>query len=1018
MATLFSKLRLKTLAQNVPTADILPFLQILRPWQEDYHHGSLKHDKETSREQAYNNDIFGRILGYTQKPNTPFTFEPKASPTLKGQLPDAVISYNGENIFAVVELKGASIELDRPQQREGNMSPVQQAFKYKIQYRRCPFVIVSNFYEFRLYQDNQLDYEKWTLDDLLNPAEDYLAFKTWYILLKSENFVTPTGSSKTEQLLSSVRLDQEQISKKFYSEYKEARLGLLRDLYRRNESVKKDIDFGIEKAQKIVDRLVFVCFAEDRGLLPENILFQVEQAAKQSVFGGSLWNALKGFFEAIDKGSDKLDIPQGYNGGLFKSDPDLNMLEISDNALTPILELGKYDFEEEVSVSILGHIFEQSISDLEEIKRKVHTDLAVDSKRKKDGIFYTPDYIVRYIVDNSLGAYLHYHEDKFKQEFGLKENIQSTNYAKRERDAYNKYLTFLQNIKVLDPACGSGAFLVYVFDYLLTEYKRVGSILNDMFSTDELIRDILSNNIFGVDLNAESVEITKLSLWLKTAQKGKKLTSLDANIKCGNSLIDDPTIAGVKAFNWQKEFPEIFAQGGFDVVIGNPPYGAKIDKTQINHVIKIFNECGISKALNDTYFCFYALGLKSLLKKDGILGFISPNTWKLIESAKVFRNYLFNTNFSILEIIQHTNKVFEEATVDCDTLIIQKNTFNKYVQITFLDKKEVKFTHRVLQSELAKQDYINLFLTDKDYNLKNKIFHNSSLLKDVLIIKNGVKPYEKGKGNPPQTDIILKEKPFTSESKKDDSFMPLIGGSSFHKYRILWNNDYWIKYGEWLAAPRDKSIFDAKEKLIFRQTSDSLIGTYINDGFIMRNNTHILLSNKKNDLNLKYILTLLNSKLLNYYYWTINPEKGEAMAEVKAFHLGLMPIKIINIEQQNPFIELTEKMLVLNEDFQKEVNRFVGRVKETYNIDKITANIANFYNLSFADFTKELAKQKIKLSMTQKDELEDYFNEYVKDISTLNQEIEKTDKEINHLVYNLYNLTPQEIQLVETSSAK
>lgn len=143
-----------------------------------------------------------RILGYREKPLTPYTFEPKAT-TLKRQLPDAVLSHtdvlNGlENVAAVVELKGASVALDRPQQREGNMSPVQQGFKYKTQYRRCPFVIVSNFYEIRLYNDNQLDFELWTLDDLLDPADDFIAFKSFYTLLSAANLTADRGPSKTE----------------------------------------------------------------------------------------------------------------------------------------------------------------------------------------------------------------------------------------------------------------------------------------------------------------------------------------------------------------------------------------------------------------------------------------------------------------------------------------------------------------------------------------------------------------------------------------------------------------------------------------------------------------------------------------------------------------------------------------------------------------------------------------------------------------------------------------------------
>ena len=161
---------------------------------------------------------------------------------------------------------------------------------------------------------------------------------------------------------------------------------------------------------------------------------------------------------------------------------------------------------------------------------------------------------------------------------------------------------------------------------------------------------------------------------------------------------------------------------------------------------------------------------------------------------------------------------------------------------------------------------------------------------------------------------------------------------------------------------------------------------------------------------------MLNSKLFRFIYESSINESGKVFAQVKIIYIDPLPIKNIPNDSQQPFVELADKMLALNEDVQKKTNRFIGRIKETYNIDKITSNIANFYNLSFANFTKELSKQKIKLSMVQKDELEDYFNEYVKDISSLNEEINKTDKEINTFVYKLYNLTPQEIQLVESRS--
>jgi hypothetical protein len=307
-----------------------------------------------------------------------------------------------------------------------------------------------------------------------------------------------------------------------------------------------------------------------------------------------------------------------------------------------------------------------------------------------------------------------------------------------------------------------------------------------------------------------------------------------------------------------------------------------------------------------------------------------------------------------------------------------------------------------------------------ELRLKAKILAQSVLVKDEFIIKNGVKPYEKGKGKPAQTDQIMKEKPFTSEIKKDDSFSPLIGGSYFHKYKLLWDNDYWIQYGEWLAAPREKGIFEAEEKLIFRQTSDSIIGTLIGKGFVMRDNTHIILNKEISEYNLKYVLACLNSKLSDYFYWTINPEKGEAMAQVKAFHLGLLPIKKIPLSEQQPFIALADQMLSLNADLQAKRQRFLKRLSD--NLDKgacplvITGRLECFEELEFKQFLSELQKQKFTLSLKQQDEWEEYFNEYQSECRNFVVQIEATDREIDRMVYALYGLGEEEVGIIEVLS--
>ncbi|MBR6129963.1 MAG: N-6 DNA methylase, partial [Bacteroidaceae bacterium] len=620
-------------------------------------------------------------------------------------------------------------------------------------------------------------------------------------------------------------------------------------------------------------------------------------------------------------------------------------------------------------------------------------------------------------VENTIGRLC----AEKKQELGIDEaeffaDKNRQLQTRRHMDSQlTQYREWLLGITILDPACGSGAFLNAAFKFLKSEHEKVFEMMKRItgyeLPLDQIDNEILEHNLYGVDINEESVEIAQLALWLRTAKPRRKLNTLSENIKCGNSLISDPAIAGDKAFDWQKEFPQVFEKGGFDVVIGNPPYGAKVSSEEIKVFINSFSDWGISKNLTDTYFVFYAKSLNDLVKPGGLLGFIAPNTWKLIAAAKLFRNKLLNTNYEVYKIAQYQDKVFADATVDCDTVMVQKESNPSFIQIDFVKNHEIVKTNTINQNLLASQSFFNLYLTETDYQIKSKILKESRLVEDELIIKNGVKPYEKGKGTPPQTAETLKTKPFTSETKIDESFSPLIGGSYFHRYRIMWNNDYWIKYGEWLAAPREKSTFDAEAKLIFRQTSDSLIGSFIGKGYIMRNNTHIILP-KDDTYDLKYVLACLNSKLLNYYYWTINPEKGEAMAEVKAFHLGLLPIKRLSKADQQPFITLADRMLSLNKELQEKRSCFQEILTANLEGVKITTALQTFDQMDFKGFVAELKKQKITIPLTQQNEWIKCFNQNKEACQALTQQISETDREIDTRVFDLYGLTPEEREIV------
>lgn len=1012
MAILFGKNKLRDKALELDTVSLEDKIAIVKTWHHDYHNGSLKIDKETSREQAYNQDFFMRVLGYKEKPAVPYSLEPKAT-TEKGQLPDAVLGYTDpvndiKNIAAVVELKGASVELDRPQRREGNMSPVQQGFKYKTQYRNCPFVIVSNFWEFRLYHDNLLDYELWTLDDLVNPADDYLLFKTWYALLKRENFTTSKGTSKTENLLSDIRIEQEKIGKKFYKIYKTARLELLRDIYKRNDHIKTDIDTGIEKAQKIIDRIVFAAFAEDKGLLPDNTLQRVVKAADSSAFGGSLWSTFKGFFEAIDVGSEKLEIPNGYNGGLFKRDEVLNNMQIGDDALRAVAALGSYNFAEDLSVTILGHIFEQSISDLEEIKNKVNEahnlETLSQSRRKKDGIFYTPDYIVRYIVENSLGKYLREHEEKFKQEFGLKGDITDKTYDKREKQAYGKYQAFLDNVKVVDPACGSGAFLVYVFDYLLAEHKRVGDILgNTLFSGEQYIKSILQNNIYGVDLNEESVEITKLSLWLKSAQKGKKLTSLDDNIKCGNSLIDDPAVAGNKAFNWRGQFADIFMNGGFDVVVGNPPYVDSESMTK--HVPEERNwltkNYVTAKGNWDLFVLFVQKGA-DLLKNGGYSSMIMPNKVLSTPYAKALREYV-GKNYKLVGLTDVTKEsVFE---------------VNVYPVITNIKKDDSVDTATITEGVAEIISKIKVNNTDLPENWalllsgNKKAVHNVETvnLDDLFNVSAAATVAEAY-----ELKEIIRENEAATTGK-------IVNTGTIDPYLTAWGispinyikNRYKYPYVD-ISQIKEKD-WHAVDKIIIAGMAVRIEACFSKGAEFFPAKSTTVVYGKDNDPEKLYrLLALLNSKYVSHLFHQENSQLSMAGGYMNINKNNISALEIPTYAFSDQSLSNYAIILIeLNSSLQSKSHNFKQLVSSEFYIEKWPTRLRKWWTSDFVDFVSSL---KLKLSLQQKDELLSLFEKYRTECSKLDVKIIQTDHEIDQLVYKLYGLTNQEIAIVEGNS--
>jgi len=649
---------------------------IVKQWVQTLRSGVLGTTKELSLHGEFLQDIFRHVLGYrsiTEAGGSAWELHPEKTVSVGGGQADAALGFFAadlSSIFAPIELKGAMTSLDIEMSR--GYTPVDQGWRYMTETSGCRWVIVSNYKETRLYHLNQTkrSFERFLLEDL----EDAEAFKRFYFLLCRENFLPkePGGKSRVADLLDESAKAQVEITDKLYRQYKDLRSRIFDHLTKAYPA--HDSLFLLEKTQKILDRFLFVAFAEDRGLLPsETILGAFKHDDPYNP--RPKWENFKSVFRWIDEGNAAMKFP-AYNGGLFHADPDLDALDLPDELIETFSVLSKYDFEDEVSVLILGHIFEQSISDLEEMRLQATktTDGGSKkiSKRKRDGVFYTPLFVTRYIVEQAVGRTL---AEKQAAAFAHHDPSNQRGEAKKKAAqiaAWEAYAEALTKVRIIDASCGSGAFLLAAFEFLLHEYEQVNAELaalrGGQTSIFDLNKTILNHNLFGVDLNQESVEITRLSLWLRTAERGKALTDLNHNIRCGNSVIADPAL-DPRAFDWKDAFPEVFAEGGFDIVLGNPPYV----RQELLSPFKAHLESRYSSyhGVADLYTYFYELGVR-LLKAGGRLSYIVTNKWMRSGYGEPLRGF-FADSCVFEDVLDFGHApIFEEADVFPCIVVLQK----------------------------------------------------------------------------------------------------------------------------------------------------------------------------------------------------------------------------------------------------------------------------------------------------------------------------------------------------------
>lgn len=677
----------------------------------------------------------------------------------------------------VCEFKDIKSRLDAPQKRKGNTrSPVRQGLDYLHHAQRevavfAPirpeWAIVTDMNEFRLYwsQRGERQFMQFIIrpDDLLQGTGllqdnkearfDRFVFQR---IFSQKMLLVPGSSGKAplSHLIDTQWVKEKQLENQFYEEYRAYRDHLYRKLLQYNgpDTNRFPGTKGrlVRLSQKILDRAIFIFFCEDMGKrigyppqLLRDFLSEKSNSSYYDPKGKTIWTELKQLFNAMDKGG-KFG-PQTlnrFNGGLFETDEDLDKLELPNevfcvagqganehglfqNKLTMLYLSAAYNYAtgfsdsldatdkiaanaEQLGLYTLGRIFEQSITELEILEAEEDGRLSLNkvNKRKRDGVYYTPEWVVDRIVEETLGTRL----SEMKTECGWPDVDKGKYPSADQIDAYDEKL---RAIKIVDPACGSGAFLITALRYLFREWYELRDLRRQVTGKpyvrerDELIKDILRDNIYGVDINAASVEIAKLALWLHTASADKPLSSLDSNIREGNSLIgsdffnnlDLPSreeIERINPFDWEDTFPEVFEGGGFDIVIGNPPYVKLQNFRRVHSDMAEFlkeDRAGNTTYEStqtgsfDLYLPFIEKGIE-LLNDNGRLGYIAPSLWPMNDYGAGLRDYVMRGKYLYGWIDFQSHQVFDEATIYTSLQFFTKQPNDK-IKVAFAPTGDV-----------------------------------------------------------------------------------------------------------------------------------------------------------------------------------------------------------------------------------------------------------------------------------------------------------------------------------------
>ncbi len=969
------------------------------------------------------------------------------------------------------EFKDIRSGLDQKQNRKGaDRTPVRQCLDYLREARaeltgnelvEPAWGIVTDMNEFRLYRriSGNAEYQRFVIEpapgdetsSLLEDSESgaFLRF-LFYKMFRPECLLSRRGPSHLERMLEDQLIHEGEIEKEFYLEYKAYREHLYETIVSCNPDFPGTRGRLVHLTQRLLDRCLFVLFCEDMGQslsfptdLLRSVLINFSTDPYYNPDDYILWERLKLLFKAMGYGGTFGDEEiSEFNGGLYEDFPELERLKIPTKVFcarnqgaggmdtllkhpkTLLYFSAKYNFgisgpghERVIDFYALGRIFEQSITELEIMEAEAEGRPSINklSKRKRNGVYYTPEWVTQYIVEETVGAWL---RDR-KKELNLtdehrpdKDDVEQYKVFLHDRrhtapvgsswdKALQDYRDILEKLKVVDPACGSGAFLVQALTFLKEEYNWVAkererlSGLTQLWDTEAVIKSILANNIYGVDINAESVEITKLALWMHTAGPGQKLSKLDENILCGNSLVGPDFYRGerqmglfseeerelINVFDWRAAFPGVFARGGFDCVVGNPPYVklqnfAKVQSDVAEYLVEKTRPDGsplyesTQTGNFDMYLPFIEKGIE-LLNGGGRMGYIAPNVWLKNEYGRGLRQKLKETQQLDRWIDFKSYQIFEEA-ITYTALQFFEGSPVESVLCMFASDGEISHVNwdepeaNISYNELPQND-----AWDFIPNSARKLIHRLSAKLAPLGEKKWTKAIFQGIKTGCDSAFVLGKSTLKKENIEKKILKQLVSGSETKRYKIPQSEKHLIfpynlgsknisLFSEGLMAEkypntlthfkkkekhlrnRESGRFDDEEwycfsrpqnlkkldkpKILLAGTAPGLRAFCDEKGkySFLGGRVYGLLPTCENDL--FYLLGLLNSKLLNFIFQMLARPKSGGFYDIETQYLAPLPIPDPSKSEKEEVIERAKTLQDLHTRRRDLVQKFDKRL--------------------------------------------------------------------------------------------